>query len=173
LSGTNITKKALADSMKQLMLEYPFSKITVGDICQNCSLSRKSFYYHFIDKYDLMNWIFDQEFLLLQPSADFEDSLLRLCTYLHANRLFYQQALSTQGPNSFCEHFRALCLSYMHERLNSIKDVTGDDSFIINFFADALICALERWILQDNPCTPQQFVEQLKVCIQLLASAAL
>lgn len=44
--------------MKKLMEKKPFSKISVGDICEDCGMNRKSFYYHFRDKYDLVNWIF-------------------------------------------------------------------------------------------------------------------
>ena len=63
MPDSNITKKALAQSLKELMAKRPFSKIGVADICENCGMSRKSFYYHFKDKYDLVHWIFDVEFL--------------------------------------------------------------------------------------------------------------
>ena len=58
MADSNITKNALAASMKKLMSKSPFSKISVGDICENCGMNRKSFYYHFRDKYDLVTWIF-------------------------------------------------------------------------------------------------------------------
>ena len=57
-----ITKRALASSLKELMKTQPLTKISVGDICEKCGMNRKSFYYHFCDKYDLVNWIFDTEF---------------------------------------------------------------------------------------------------------------
>ena len=44
--------------MKKLMKEKPFAKISVIDICEGCGMNRKSFYYHFKDKYDLVNWNF-------------------------------------------------------------------------------------------------------------------
>ena len=55
MADSNITKKALADSMKNLMENEDFSKISVADICNKCGMNRKSFYYHFKDKYDLVN----------------------------------------------------------------------------------------------------------------------
>lgn len=63
MSNSQITKLALADSMKRLMKEIPMSKITISEITESCNLSRKSFYYHFKDKYDLVNWIFYTEFV--------------------------------------------------------------------------------------------------------------
>lgn len=65
MADANITKRALAASLKELMAEQPFDKINVAQICQRCNMNRKSFYYHFKDKYDLVNWIFDTEFIEL------------------------------------------------------------------------------------------------------------
>ena len=58
MADSNATKNALAASMKKLMRKKPFEKISVSDICEDCGINRKSFYYHFRDKYDLVNWIF-------------------------------------------------------------------------------------------------------------------
>ena len=63
MADSVITKKAIAESLKKLMKEKPFEKISVAEICEECGLTRKSFYYHFKDKYDLVSWIFDHEFL--------------------------------------------------------------------------------------------------------------
>ena len=63
MADSNITKKALAPALKDLMIDLPFDKINVSDICELCDMNRKSFYYHFKDKYDLVNWVFDTEFM--------------------------------------------------------------------------------------------------------------
>ena len=44
MPDSNITKRALAQSLKELMACRPFAKISVADICQGCGMSRKSFY---------------------------------------------------------------------------------------------------------------------------------
>ena len=62
MSDSNITKRALAAALRELMEAEPFDKIQIAQICQRCDMNRKSFYYHFRDKYDLMNWIFDMDF---------------------------------------------------------------------------------------------------------------
>ena len=90
--------------MKQLMAAEPFSKISVGDICQVCQMNRKSFYYHFRDKYDLVNWIFQTEFLTAVQRRPYESTwalIGDLCEYFYENRAFYHNALSVEGQNSF------------------------------------------------------------------------
>ncbi len=53
---TNITKKALEASLKKMMLKKPLDKITIRDITDDCGISRMTFYYHFQDIYDLIEW---------------------------------------------------------------------------------------------------------------------
>ena len=58
---SQITKKALAGSLKKLSLEKPLDKITVTDIAEDCQVNRQTFYYHFQDIYDLVEWIYTSE----------------------------------------------------------------------------------------------------------------
>ena len=53
----NPTKKALEASLKKLMLQKPLDKITIRDITDDCGISRMTFYYHFQDIYDLVEWV--------------------------------------------------------------------------------------------------------------------
>ena len=58
MSESKITEKALALALKQLMKTAPLSKISIQNIMDNCGLNRQTFYYHFKDKFDLVNWIY-------------------------------------------------------------------------------------------------------------------
>lgn len=51
------TKKKIADCVRQLMKRKEISKITIGDIMEATGMSRQSFYYHFKDIYDVLEWI--------------------------------------------------------------------------------------------------------------------
>lgn len=54
LPMSQITKRALASSLKLLLLQKPLNKITINDIAEKCGVSRMTFYYHFKDVYDLV-----------------------------------------------------------------------------------------------------------------------
>ena len=54
---SNITKHALAESLKKLLLKKPLNKITINDLTTDCGISRMAFYYHFKDIYDLVEWV--------------------------------------------------------------------------------------------------------------------
>ena len=55
------TKRALSASLKKLLAKKPLDKITVTDIAEDCEVGRQTFYYHFQDIYDLMEWTFTEE----------------------------------------------------------------------------------------------------------------
>lgn len=49
---SQITKRALEQSLKNLLLQKPLNKITINDIAEDCGINRMTFYYHF-KVYDL------------------------------------------------------------------------------------------------------------------------
>ena len=53
---SQITKRALEQSLKHMLLQKPLTKITINDIAEDCGISRMTFYYHFKDIYDLVEW---------------------------------------------------------------------------------------------------------------------
>lgn len=55
------TKKALASSLKKLLAVKPLSKITVVDLVNDCEVNRQTFYYHFQDINDLLEWFIMNE----------------------------------------------------------------------------------------------------------------
>lgn len=61
MSASLVTKNALANSLKLLMKENLLSKITVKMVTDKCGVSRHTFYNHFHDVYDLLEWIFENE----------------------------------------------------------------------------------------------------------------
>lgn len=171
MADSNITKKAFASALKELLETMPFAKITVSDICAKCNMNRKSFYYHFKDKFDLVNWIYDVEYLShVQIGWQLIgwDSVLHLCNYFYENRDFYRKVMKVEDQNSFLNHFREIVSPIMAEDIRDILGEQTDAEFYVNFFCDAIICAFERWISEKNPKSPEKFVELLKSSVQVV-----
>ena len=55
------TKKKIASSLMNLVEKKPIDKITITDITVNCDISRQVFYRYFLDKKDLINWIYEED----------------------------------------------------------------------------------------------------------------
>lgn len=142
MADSNITKRALAASLKELMREHPFHKINVAQICERCNMNRKSFYYHFKDKYDLVNWIFDTEFIELLKhenlSICYKEHWIfieKICGYFYKNHLFYRKAMQIKGQNSFSDHFREYVRPFIEERISHLFEGEKVDEFTLDFFA--------------------------------------
>lgn len=172
MADSTVTKHALAAALKEAMNEIPFSKIRIEGICKRCNLNRQSFYYHFKDKYELINWIYDTEFMLVANEKSYNtgwDFLSDLCTYFYANKDFYSRAMRIKGQNSFSEHFRVVMLPIIAAYLRPIFSLQEIEKFYIDFFADAYICAIERWIITKDCMHPDEFVELLRSCVKSTA----
>lgn len=84
------TKKALAASLKKLLGQKPFSKITVSEIVQDCGVNRKTFYYHFEDIFALLKWMLEQETVEVIKKfdlmVDYEEVMDFTIDYIDANK---------------------------------------------------------------------------------------
>ena len=168
LADSNITKRALASALKELMESQPFSKISVGDICEKCEMNRKSFYYHFKDKYDLVNWIYQTEFVAVSRQKEYStgwDLLEDLCAYFYESRSFYRKTFSVTGQNSFSDYFRDVVVLILTDDMQEIFGKDDPIDFFVDFYADAFVCAIKRWLSKKDCMPAEKFSGLLKKCL--------
>ena len=111
------TKKALAESLRSLMAEQKFEKISIENICSRAGIDRRNFYRHFLDKYDLLGWIYEEDFKYDfddHPDWTIIDYFPLFCRDLYAHRDFYIRAYQITGQNGFREH----CYSWLYPLLD-------------------------------------------------------
>ena len=179
MADSNITKQALSNALKELLEEQSFEKISVSDICERCHMNRKSFYYHFKDKYDLVNWIFDTEFVEVNQtnamyaqneSFAFDDrwkNIEIICDYFYENRSFYRRVLKVDGQNSFVSHFREFIRPLFRLRVEALLGVEDVPEMVYDFVLDGVICVVARWLLDKNCISVEDFMFNLKKLIQI------
>ena len=120
MSRTNKTKELLAQSLTELMVTTPLEKISVNDIVEHAGVGRNTFYYHFEDKFDLVNWYFQSgatQFLVTRGHyASWSTLLTDLEEYLLQNKTFYVNALAflmiRRPPRSTLFPYTTLFRSY-------------------------------------------------------------
>lgn len=111
---TIITKKKIAKAFKQVLEEKEFDKISVTDIMEEAGMRRQTFYSHFLDKYELLEWIFKTE---LQEQIIDNLNYISGLGLLHEvfyffeqNRSFYRQLFLVHSQNDFQSYFQDYCL---------------------------------------------------------------
>lgn len=83
------TKKMLANTLISLMKKKSLSKITISEIVKECQINRKTFYYHFEDIYELLEWHLEQEIIALVPPNlalnEFDTAIILSTDYMEKN----------------------------------------------------------------------------------------
>ena len=169
------TKKLLADCIKEMMEEKPFSKISVADICEECQLNRKSFYYHFKDKYQLVNWIYYDEFIKNIENEEFAsvwELLKELCEYLYANKEFYKKVFEIEGQNSFNDYFTEQLEPLLTKSMERIVEENEDREFHVLFYSFALLASLRRWLSEYGQFSADEYLSLLREAARDMALIA-
>ena len=170
MPDSSLTKRALAQAIKELMNEKPLVKISIADIVDRCQMNRQSFYYHFRDKYDLVNWIFYTELITeLQNSSnkDEYEELKNICRYLYDNRAFYINALKFTGQNSFYEYFGEVIYQLLKAAFNESFGNSDQSDFNAMFYADALRACIFRWLTSGAKMHPDEFVGKIRSALAI------
>lgn len=80
LSVSEKRKWAFADALLRELRQTPITKITIEQLANDCGVSRKAFYYHFKDIYDLLSWVIHMEVIEKVKQLGTEDSALMRLT---------------------------------------------------------------------------------------------
>lgn len=137
------TKRALEASLKKLLLRKPLNKITISDITEDCGVNRMTFYYHFKDIYDLVDWILMEDAAeALEGLQDFETwsgALREMLEKVQANRVLVlnvYRSVSREQVEQYLYKMLDPLLRIFVERLN-IPVKEEDKQFIIDFTSTA------------------------------------
>ncbi len=107
ITGKNEIDELLAKSFKELAKRKPVEKITIKEITDGAGGIRPTFYNHFHDKYELLDWIIRVE--LLMPVWDEvrkgreREGIVAMMDRLEEDQTFYLNVVDMEGQNAFEE----------------------------------------------------------------------
>ncbi|MBU3188983.1 dihydroxyacetone kinase transcriptional activator DhaS [Clostridium bowmanii] len=174
MSESQITKKALAQSIKKLMETIPLAKLSIHQIVDNCGINRQTFYYHFKDKFDLVNWIYYTEAIENIDNSikygHWTDEMYKTLIYFMDNKSFYINALSTPGQNAFdgflFEKTYDLIMGVINDISTGIKVSDTDKNFIADFYTYAFVGITIQWIKNNMKEPPKKVVGDLNDMVE-------
>jgi len=166
--GNLYTKQILAASFIDLLKYNPLSKITIQRIVDNCEFTRQTFYLHFKDKYDLINWIYKQKNYIITFSyldkISWKDILCKLLEYHKSNKKFYRAIMEYSGQNSVREYLRMYTYDTYCVIINKqINNVLLPDEFMfsLRLYSCGSAQMTLDWILNDMKESPQYIATRL------------
>lgn len=179
MPGASRTKQILAASLKDLMRTMPLEKISVSDIVEHADIGRNTFYYHFQDKFDLVNWIFQTEstrfFTERATAENWTTALESIEDYLLENKEFYCNALAYYGQNSLQNYLFDTVSDLAIQQVRSMEQpeyrtLNADElRFVGDFIASATVGMVVRWAHQGMCEDPKKFSS----CIRRLCDSSI
>lgn len=173
-SAYNPTKKLLAESLKKLMAEKPLNKISVYEIAEDCGVNRQTFYYHFHDIFDLLDWTFREEARELfndwSETLSLEEGLLRLLEYIRINEAICLSALHSMGHkhlrNFFHDGVGHIILSMVNEHSFGLNVSEEHKIFIAHFYTVSFAGFIENWLQEGLKDDPEEIVRLCEVAMR-------
>ncbi len=159
----------IADSLKALLTKKTMEKITVSDITELAGIIRPTFYNHFSDKYEILEYILWQDLLLPCKPLLMNDMITEAVTLLFSNIKrdfdFYSNAIRIEGQNSFESIAQKEVASMLLEIINE-SDVKPNfryqwltSEMIAEYFAHSMVYAAITWIRRQYTISPKELAE--------------
>lgn len=178
---SQVTKRALEQSLKNLLSQKPLTKITVGDIADDCGINRMTFYYHFKDIYDLVEWscLEDAKRALDEKKSyeTWQQGLLQIFEAVQENKPFilnvYRCVHREQVEKYLQPLVDRLLLDIIAEEIGDMTVSDDDKQFIARVYSYIFIGLMLDWIKDDMREDPHQIVDRLAKLIKGSISVAL
>ena len=178
---SQITKRALERSLKNLLLKKPLTKITINDIAEDCGINRMTFYYHFKDIYDLVEWacLEDARAALEEKKtyATWQEGFLQIFEAVRANKPFIMNVYRCVHQEQVERYLRPLVdhllLDVINEEAAGMTVRDEDKAFIARVYSYVFVGLMLDWIKGDMRGDPQKLVERLGLIVHGNVRAAL
>lgn len=171
---SQITKRALETSLKNLLLKKPLNKITVSDITEDCGINRMTFYYHFKDIYDLVEWtcVEDVSRALDEKKTydTWEQGFVQIFEAVLANKPFIMnvyRCVSRERVEKYLNQLTdGLLMGVIEERAACMTVRDEDKGFIARVYSYIFVGLMLDWVGNNMKDDPEELVERLAVVIR-------
>ena len=149
-------KEILANGLLDLCHKKDLSQITVKDLLETTGVSRQTFYNHFLDKNDLIQYIYNYKIINRfngqNTNLDFYESLIESFEHMKQYQTFLKQACLMDGQNCLKEYISKHCEEFdlkWHQQLYGEEPMPDALKFATIYHANASSAMTLSWILSD------------------------
>ena len=163
------TKKAIYYALKELLKEQPFNKITINDIAKQCNINRQTFYYHFIDKEDLVEWICKEEMGSILNAKNinktWEEKFLSVFTLMLSEKSFITNIYHSVSLEILWDNLYRLVYPIIYAEIDKISQKENIEEqekiFITDFYKYAFVAIVLDWVKNDMQEDPKVIVDKV------------
>jgi len=162
------TEELLADSIVQLMDKRELSKITVQQIVDNCNVTRQTFYRHFYDKYQLVNYVFQSEIKeIIQDSSlsdPWQEVLARMLDKMQQKKSFYHNILHSNSQTylqNLIIDFTRSAYEKEIEKRGQLECIDSSMEFALQFNSFGAVGSIFNWISDGMEEAPEKLARKI------------
>lgn len=175
------TKRALEASLKNLLLQKPLDKITINDIAEDCGINRMTFYYHFKDIFDLVEWsCVEDATKALEGKKTYDtwqQGFLQIFEAVLANKPFilnvYHSVSREQVEIYLYKLTYDLLIGVVEEKAQGMAVRDEDKKFIADFYKYGFVGLMLDWIKNGMKEEPQTVIDRLSSLVHGNITSAL
>ncbi|HIZ07580.1 MAG TPA: TetR/AcrR family transcriptional regulator C-terminal domain-containing protein [Candidatus Eubacterium avistercoris] len=159
----------LAQSFKELVCQQPIEKITIKQITDRAGVIRPTFYNHFEDKYNLLEWIMIKDIVTpVQPllsNGMINEAMILIFHNMRKEKDFYMHASKLEGQNSFrgmIERGIQLVLgSMIVDQMGTKKPINRwlTPEHLAEYYSQSITYVLMTWIQGGMEMPPEELAQ--------------
>jgi Transcriptional regulator len=166
--------KMFADTLLDLLEKKKLEKITITDLTSATGASRQTFYNHFKDKNDLIQWIYSNYILTNFQHPTATDNHLNYSAYLidYYNRIlkykkFMSQAIRLNCQNDLKSFMEAYMVIWEREWFKSLyiekygSNPPENFYFIIEYHSTGCVRMICKWIESNYTLKPEEIANHI------------
>jgi len=152
------TKVTIFQAYAYLITVKNIDKVTVKDVVEHCGITRQTFYYHFQDLLDVIEWGLrrgaENALQRGQSANSLEEALQTFLQLADQNRTFGRKILNSQKKDQICDMMlqavhKWLFVMFKEKHINSSFSVDELD-FALHFYAYAISGSTYDVIMNEN-----------------------
>lgn len=172
---TTRTYKLLKNALLELLSKESFDNVRVNDICNLAMVHRTTFYSHFADKYELLDYCindFEKELLCdfsekkYSTSKEFYTSLImNILNYLGSNKLFFKNMINNNYSTGIINVLHNSAISKITELLE--KEEKSGVKFntpvkiMAEFYSGALTSTIMWWLRSNSKISEEDLCDYI------------
>ena len=148
----------LFESLRELGRITPFNKLTVKDVCEHAGVSKRTFYNHFRDKYDLATWGYAKGLRssIERSGPTFKEQQLAALSTISAHGAYLDGLFeTTSGADSFRRALRDVNRQVYGARWREVMGMEPSprETFMLDVFLGGMCEAYVAW-WREGMCIP-------------------
>ncbi len=176
------TKLKIATGLKEVMKQKPIRKITVQDIMDRKNMKRQSFYYHFQDIYEVVEWICKREllnYMEYDKTVTFEEWVCNIVRLYQKDNFFFRRVVEgverykiVNALKSYVEPQVQRLMDY--DKVQSVNEKnastmnTQEKDFLIDFTTISIIYYMMDYACSCKKVSEEEVLKNVRYALEIL-----